>query len=384
MDQPRAEKTTQEKPDFPRKPRILVAPLDWGLGHATRCIPLIRALIAAGAEVWIGAENSIETLLRMEFPQLSFIPLPGYRVRYSRSGSGLFARMLVQAPSILKAIRSENAWLKKMMNEKKFDAVIADNRFGLSHPDIPCVFMTHQLVIKSPSGKLLEGFLRKKNYRYINRFSECWIPDQAGDNNLAGELSHPTRKPDIPLRYIGWLSRFSSSSKLEREGHVLVIISGPEPQRTLFENKIIREISQYPATATIVRGLPGSAPLIPSTSMLHFYNHLPTEELNKEIASAEYVIARSGYSTIMDIVSLGKKSILVPTPGQSEQIYLGNYLTEKNIALSIPMNQFSIQSGLNKAKGFRYVIATPPVNDLLDKAINSLFSLALAGKKEKW
>ena len=151
MDQSGNEKTGLTGQSLLRNPRILVAPLDWGLGHATRCIPLIRALLSAGAEVWIAAEGMQETLLKDEFPALSFLPLKGYRVRYARSAAGLFARMLFQAPLILKAIRKEHEWLVEMAKENAFDAIISDNRYGLYHSDIPCIFMTHQLYIKSLS-----------------------------------------------------------------------------------------------------------------------------------------------------------------------------------------------------------------------------------------
>src|SRR5436190_11979509 len=296
-----------------RKLRILVAPLDWGLGHATRCIPIIQHLLKADVEVWLAGEGAQEKLLADEFPDLPFLSLHGYRIRYARSAIGLVKNILFQAPKIVKAIRNENKWLAKMIDEHHFDAVISDNRYGLYHQNTPCIFITHQLKIKSPLGKWTERILQKRNYKYINQFTECWVPDIDDEYGLAGELSHPFKKPVIPIHYIGWLSRLNTVSVNiinETKDHLLIILSGPEPQRSLLEDKIIKEIANYRGTATIVRGLPTSPSLIPSTSMIHFYNHLPAEELNKEMQKAEYIISRSGYSTIMDIIKLKKKSIL--------------------------------------------------------------------------
>ncbi len=348
------------------KKRILVAPLDWGLGHATRCIPIIRELLAQDCEVWLAGEGAQEKLLKEEFPLLSFLPLEGYRVRYSRSAIGLSLSIFRQTHKILSAIKKENDWLKKMIAEYHFDAVISDNRFGLYHASVPCVFMTHQLAIKSPLGKWSEKFLQKRNYRYINRFTACWVPDlpagqagMKGENNLAGELSHPAKKPNVTVRYIGPLSRFDSLSPasardLSRKGHLLIMLSGPEPQRSILEDKIVKEIGQYNGTATIVRGLPGSPSLIPSTNMLRFYNHLPADELFKEIMQAEYVIGRCGYSTVMDLAALQKKSILIPTPGQTEQEYLSGHLGKKQIAFCVSQKEFSLDDALAKANQFSY------------------------------
>jgi uncharacterized protein (TIGR00661 family) len=343
-----------------RKLRILVAPLDWGLGHATRCIPIIYELLSRDCDVWIGANGMQEALLKEEFPGLSFLPLAGYNVKYGRSAAGMLWNMFSQSGKILSAIKQENAWLKKMIDEYDFDGVISDNRYGLYHKDISCIFITHQLTIKTPFGKWAERLLRIRNYKYINRFTGCWVPDEAGENNLAGELSHPKRKPVVPLKYIGPLSRFEmlndTAHDAVHKGHLLFILSGPEPQRTILENKVIRDIAHYPGTATVVRGLPGGLNLVPSTNTIKFYNHLTAEELNKEMNQAEYIISRSGYSTIMDLTKLQKKSILIPTPGQTEQKWLAKYLSEKKIAITISQKDFSLSSALGSARSFSYSI----------------------------
>ena len=365
-----------------RKPRILVAPLDWGLGHATRCIPVIYELLHQGCEVWLATDGPQEALLTHEFPELLFLSLPGYRVKYGLAAPAMVWSILLQTPKIVRAIKNENNWLKKMVNEHDFDAVISDNRYGLYHSSIPCIIITHQLNIKSKLGKWSERLLRKMNYKYINHFTECWVPDDEGGNNLAGELSHPEKNPTIPLRYVGLLSRFEnisvlphSSSAAAGKEHLLIVLSGPEPQRTLLENIVIKDIAHYNGSATIVRGLPGVLNLIPSTNSIKFYNHLPAEELNKEMNPAEFIISRSGHSTVMDITKLHKKSILIPTPGQTEQEYLASYLRQKKMALNISQKTFSLTSALQQARSFPYSIAgkgESPLPQIIAQFIQSL------------
>ena len=337
-----------------RKFRILVAPLDWGLGHATRCVPIVKELLGNDCDVWLAGEGLQEALLRSEFSYLPFLHLTGYNIKYSRTSEGLLLKLLLQMPRIISSIKAEHRWLNRTIKAHGFDAVISDNRFGLYHSHVPSVFITHQLSIKSPLGKWNEGILQKWNYNYINRFKECWVPDFAGENNLAEELSHPMTMPHVPVKYVDILSRFEKKEEREIKDRLVFMLSGPEPQRTILENKIINEVSHYPGTATIVRGLPSTQSVIPSTGMIKFYNHLSAKELNEEIEKADWVISRSGYSTIMDLAKLQKKSILIPTPGQTEQEYLAKELWQKKIAFSIEQKEFSLSPVLEQAKKFNY------------------------------
>jgi hypothetical protein len=354
------------------KPRILVAPLDWGLGHTTRCIPLIHELLAQHADVYLAGNQRQAALFAEEFPTLPLLPLEGYNIRYGASAGGLFRSMVMQAPKIMHSIRNEHTWLKSIIYEHGIDVVISDNRYGLHHPGIPCIFLTHQLTIRTPLGKWGERLVQKKNYSYINRFTECWVPDQENGENLAGDLSHPRRHPAVPVKYIGPLSRLQPVGIPARKHHLLFILSGPEPQRTILENKIISEAIQYPGTATIVRGLPDEATIIPSTNMIVFYNHLPAAVLAREMMQAEYIISRSGYSTVMDLAVMGRKSIFIPTPGQTEQEYLGKYLQEKQFAPCIEQKHFSIEHALQLAGNFSYRTHVVPGNNVLRSHIAAL------------
>jgi uncharacterized protein (TIGR00661 family) len=357
-----------------QKPRILVAPLDWGLGHATRCVPIIQELLKQDCDVVLAGEGMQASLLKNEFPQLAFLSLPGYRIKYPVSGKNMMWKMIWQLPGLNDAIKEEHEWLKQKVKEWKFDAIISDNRYGLYHKKIPAVIITHQLQIKSP-WKWTTFLLRKIMYRYINRFTECWIPDNEGQENLAGELAHPSAMPLIPVYYIGALSRLKKTGIAEKKNHLLVMLSGPEPQRSIFETIIIRQISQYNGTATVLRGLPSALSIIPSTNSIYFYNHLSSKELNEEMQKAELVIARSGYSSIMDAMSLQKKCILVPTPGQPEQEYLAAYLSEKNIALAMQQTNFSLADALLQASVFGYRQTDASPGSTVQKTILRFISL---------
>ena len=359
-----------------RKSRILVAPLDWGLGHTMRCIPIIKELLAQNFEVFAAGDPQQERLLKTEFPSLAFLPLKGYGVRYSKKN--LLLKLISQVPGIMLQIRDEHRWLKQAVTTHHIDAVISDNRFGLYHQEIPTVFITHQLQIKTSLGGPIEKFLRNWNYRFINRFSACWVPDGNGPESVAGELSHPMVLPKTPVTYIGLLSRFQPLDAAfefpkPQPGHILFILSGPEPQRSLLEDKVINDVSHYPGTATIVRGLPSSLSTVPSTSMIKVFNHLPSNELRREIEKAEAVISRSGYSTIMDLISFGKKTILIPTPGQTEQEYLAAHLHHRGIAFTIPQKEFSLVQVLEHVKTFHFQVPIFPAAKLKEAVQRLLF-----------
>jgi uncharacterized protein (TIGR00661 family) len=354
-----------------RKFRILVAPLDWGLGHVTRCVPIIKEFLANDCDVWLAGDGTQEVLLRSEFPNLPFLSLPGYDIEYSKTSVGLLWKLILQAPRIISSIKAEHRWLNRIIKTHGIDAVISDNRFGLYHSYAPCVFVTHQLNIKSPLGKWNERLLQKWNYKYVNRFKECWVPDLAGEDNLAGELSHPSIPPGVSVKYIDPLSRFEKGEIQEVQGRLLFILSGPEPQRTILENKIINEVSRYARTASIVRGLPSSQSVIPSTGMIKVYNHLSSSELNQEIEKADWVIGRSGYSTIMDLAKLQKKSILIPTPGQTEQEYLAQLLFQKKAAYAVGQKEFFLNPVLGEATKFNYRFSSLGNQDGLRIAVKS-------------
>jgi uncharacterized protein (TIGR00661 family) len=367
--------------NYDQKPRILVAPLDWGLGHTTRCVPIIKELLSQNCQIWVAANASQKALLQQQFQTLNYLNLEGYSIQYGKTRFGLFLKILLQIPRIKRRIKDENQWLKKEVETYNFDAVISDNRYGFTHDKIPCIFITHQLTIKSPLGKWSEQFLQNWNYRFINKFTECWVPDIEEQGNFAGELSHPAKKPIIPLRYIGWLSRFEKLPIATIKNNLLVLLSGPEPQRSILENKIIEELKNYNGQVTVVRGLPTASTFIPSMGNITFYNHLATEELSKIIHEAEFIISRCGYSTVMELILLKKKSILIPTPGQTEQEYLAKHLSRNQVAFCTSQNHFSLKSALAAAMNFDYKFPERKQTNSLKNKIQQFIS-SLAGHRE--
>lgn len=341
--------------ETPTKLQILIAPLDWGLGHATRCIPIIKMLIACEQVVVLAAEGKQADLLRQEFPNLELLPLSGYRLSYSKFRNLTGWKIFFQIPKILISIKQERRWLDTLLQKKQIDLVISDCRFGLHNKKVRTIFITHQLTIKSPMAKWTEKILRKMNYNFINKFNECWVPDFQGKQNLAGELSHPPSLPETPVKYIGGLSRFNTSvhHTENKQYDVLVILSGPEPQRSIWEKKILNDLQQYSGRAALVRGLPGQQANInvPNTDI---YNHLTAEQLNSIVLRSQLVISRPGYTTVMDLVKLRKKSVMVPTPGQSEQEYLGEYLMQQQLCVCMHQRAFTIRDALKKASLFSY------------------------------
>ena len=334
---------------------FLVAPLDWGLGHATRCIPVIKELLINRVEVVIAAEGAVKSLLQKEFPGLEFIDLPGYNIRYSKSKKGLALKMLLQTPKILFRIYSEHKWLKNLVKQRLITAVISDNRFGLYHKSVPCIYITHQLQIKT-GNSLLDTITQKIHYSFIKKYTHCWVPDFEAKPNVAGELSHPLNMLSN-INYIGCVSRFEKKEAVEKKYDLLIIISGPEPQRSLFEQVLLQQLKNFSGHAMLIRGLRGNDQTIePGNKNIVIKNHLGAEELNIVIQQSGIVISRSGYTTVMDLIKLRKKAILIPTPGQTEQEYLAAYLHQQKLFFSTQQQDFSLQKVLDASKDFSFSI----------------------------
>jgi uncharacterized protein (TIGR00661 family) len=310
--------------------RILVSPLDWGLGHATRCIPVIEELITHfNARVTVAVNGPQRAIIKEAFPRISYLTAPEYHVKYNKNRAATIARLAFSVPAILKAIRLEASWLESLASKQDFDLIISDNRYGLSHPSIPSILITHQLLVKTPFGTTADRLVQNRLFRLINRFTECWVPDYPSEPSLAGALSHPVHMPGIPVRYIGPLSRLQPM-KPKESVQLLVLLSGPEPQRTILESIVLKQWEENPGDSMVmVRGLPGHSGPAPQISRARIYNHLSSMELSQEVANSQLILCRSGYSSVMDLLPLGKKCIMVPTPGQTEQEYLAKHLSRQ-------------------------------------------------------
>lgn len=351
-----------------KQKNILLAPLDWGLGHTTRCIPIIKTLLKEDITIFLAGNASQKTILNNEFPQLTFLDLAGYNISYGKNKFDLWYKLLTQMPELLKKINNEQQWLQKTIKKYDIHAVISDNRYGLYHTDIPTVLITHQLSIQAPS--IIKSFIQKINYKYINRFTTCWIPDYEGKNNLGGVLSHPQKLPETPINYVGPLSRMLEMPISKKENLLLFILSGPEPQRTIFEHKILAQLPLKNFEAIIVRGLPNDNIELPKINHTTIYNYLPTTVLNQLMCEATFVISRTGYTTVMDIAATKSKSILIPTPGQTEQEYLAAHLEKQQMAITANQASFDLEKLVEKALLYEYQFPVIVNSDLLQAVIN--------------
>ena len=333
--------------------KVLVAPLDWGLGHATRDISIIRALIANGYEVILGAEGTQASLLQTEFPTLTILPLAGYHIHYSKTKLGFLFTILQQVPRVYGVIKNEHRWLERIIDEHQIDLVISDNRFGLHSKKIPCIFITHQLTVKAPFT-WLEKLMQRVNYSFINQFSCVWVPDMAGDKNIAGILSHPVRLPEIPVTYLGLVSRFQFHTETKQYDYC-VLLSGPEPQRTLLEKMILKDAASIQGKILLVRGKPGSNEVLDVPENVAVKNHLPTKELQTALLQSDIIVCRGGYTSVMELLSLKKKMLVIPTPGQTEQEYLAIRLMEEQICFSTTQDKLNCVRDFVLAKEFDFV-----------------------------
>lgn len=326
--------------------RVLVAPLNWGLGHATRCVPIIRALIARGITPVIAVEGLSLHFLQQEFPNLEYVNFEGVRIRYSGSNSQVLS-MARQIPKVLSAIRAEHRELNKIIENYNIDCVISDNRFGLWSSKVYSIYITHQMMIKAPrSIKWCEPLLWLCHRYFITRYNECWIPDYDDERTLAGDLAHKYPLPSN-AKFIGPLSRFMSQESafdsvlpvarvewntvkevmpqfnlLEKYDN-MISISGPEPHRSIMEAWAVRKYQSLPQKTLVVRGVPHDY----ESSAIHFGSvtvvpHLLSPLFLYYLQSSGNIICRAGYSSIMDLNILGRCATLIPTPGQTEQEYL--------------------------------------------------------------
>jgi len=330
--------------------KIIVAPLNWGLGHSTRCIPIINALIEEGFTPIIASDGAALKLLQKEFPELKSYRLPSYNIKYTKKGTRLKYRMLYDSLRIIKSVKREKSIIEKIVNKEGVIGIISDNRFGVRCKNVPSIYMTHQMNVFSGNTTFLTTLLHQK---VISKFDGCWIPDYNDDSSLAGILSD-VNSSNIDIKYIGALSRFTYR-EVPKKLNLLILLSGPEPQRTILEKIIFDELKEYDKKVLIVRGIISDKQEITRIKNIKIINYMLKEELENSINESEFILARSGYSTIMDLEKLKAKAFFIPTPGQFEQEYLAKHLEQKKIAPYSNQQDFKINmlEKINDYSGFK-------------------------------
>ena len=332
-------------------PVVLVAALDWGLGHATRSIPVIKLLQQRDVKIILGSAGRAAQLWKDEFPQLEHIELPAYNPSYPADGNMVW-HMALQSKRLLGVISQERALLPQLIQQHGITHVISDSRFGLVHPSVPSVFITHQVYIQMPGlMRVFQPLVNYLNHGYIKQFTRCWIPDWPAIPNLSGDLGHGAAITKRKFRYIGPLSRMTASEKaVEQDYEVVAMCSGPEPQRTIFEEKLRQQLPGIPGRKLLILGKPEMGKEIKQENYLEVAGHLDTETLSQVMQRAKTIVCRSGYSTLMDLNALGLKAILVPTPGQTEQIYLGKRMARLARHITQFQDDLNLEAGIAKAQ----------------------------------
>ena len=327
------------KPNFKiiKAKRILLSPLNWGIGHAARLVPIANYLHQQGAEVFICASGAALSLLQLECTYATFVNDVPFEITYGKSNYSQILKLTLQLPKMFAQVYREQQLLKKLVVKYNIEFVISDNRYGLYHHKIPCVFITHQINIKVPFAAFIVNLL---NHYFIKKFDACWVPDfEQADLSLAGELSSNHHLQNV--NYIGTLSRGSKTNIVtDKNAPILYLLSGVEPQRSLFEKIILEYHSQHPHSAILIRGTTTCKEIIQQNHNLIVYTICDAKQLQSLVAECKYVVCRSGYSSIMDLVHWQKNAVLVPTPGQNEQEYLAHYLSQKQWFYCINQNNF--------------------------------------------
>lgn len=309
--------------------KILISPLDWGLGHATRLIPIIKKLSDNGNDIIIAGNGKSFALIKKYFDNAQFIPFYSIHFKYSKNGLNIFNYFII-AFQIIWQTFYEHFKLKKIIKLYKIDIIISDNRYGLFNKNVKSYFITHQLNVILPkylsfANPLINSYLRY----YLKKYDQILIPDyQAYNESLAGKLSHPSNYNKLPITYIGPLSRFDKLyiSKNEKQYDVVILISAPLSYCKL----IVKKLIDFASLNTSVSFAIISPYLFRSNhTNLTIINSPDDIQWLSIVSNAKNIISTAGYSTIMDLFLINKNAILVPVKGQTEQEYLANYLNNK-------------------------------------------------------
>lgn len=307
--------------------KILIAPLDWGLGHAARCVPIINHLINKKLEIIIAGSHSTNYYLEKHFPDLEYVLLPTAKISYSKSGM-LSPKFLLSILRFAIKIQKEHKAIEQIIEEKGIKYLISDNRLGLYTKKAKTFYLTHQLTFDNGYLCKIAAFVMKKVHtHYIKKYDYCCVPDVNSELALAGKLT----KSSLKTHYIGPQSRFSGQKfKTINSDFDLLILSGVEPQRTIFENIVVEKYkSSAERKLVIIRGLLDPNAELHFASNISYFNNPSDSQFAELVLSAERIFCRSGYSTLCDLAALKRRAILIPTPRQPEQQYLAKYFHEK-------------------------------------------------------
>jgi hypothetical protein len=364
---------------------VLVCPLDWGLGHASRMIPVIQQYLVSGYNVLLGGSGKSGELLKLTFPGLPFICLPSAVIRYAQNAHWFWPRLICQIPGMIIFAFKEHHYIKSIVAKHRINILISDNRYGLFCRKAYCIFVTHQISPVLPTSLSWTEYLLHLVLRtIILQYNECWIPDTPDQKeNLSGKLSHRFRIPKNAV-YVGILSRFHSmravpSAEQKDNYELVIILSGPEPQLNLLLQSLWKIAININRKTLLVTGFNMEYPSDSARNkMITMVSHLDSQEFCQVLSNAGVIICRSGYSSIMDLVALRKEALLIPTPGQPEQEYLAEYLTQKGYFSYVRQDQLDSEAilrylherPLTKNCNMPFIKSSLPIKSISDKKYN--------------
>ena len=336
----------------PSQKRILYAVLNWGLGHAVHSVQMIRSL-SENNEVILAATGRALAFLKDEFPHLQSINLPDYTIQYASKQRFLVVRLILQVPAMLVSLLREHWQTEKIVRERDVDLIISDNRYGVYSRNVPSFFITHQLRFKLPRTiRKFEVISEWFNRWYFRKYTGVLVLDEQGKENMTGDLAHSGKICRHPkLTYIGLWSTVHKENVLQ-DIDVLAVISGPEPHREIFGKKVIEQMKNMPGNKVVILGKPEDTGKDYSYPGLQVYSFKNRKEVNALLNRAKIVVCRSGYSSTMDLVSLKKPALMVPTPGQTEQEYQAEYYRDKGYFYMVSQEEMNLSVDLKTAKKF--------------------------------
>ncbi len=301
---------------------VLVAPLNWGLGHAVRCIPIIRWLTGHCKSVIIASDGAALDFLRKEFPNLPYDILPGYNIRYTYNN--IVLNLIMGAYHIISAAIKEHLLLKKIVRKHQISVILSDNRLGMYNTTTKSIYITHQVNLLHPVQWISRTGTRVHRW-FISKYDHCLIPDFGGDAALCPALSHGLH---TNCTLIGPVTEIKKLN-IPQVTDILIILSGPEPQRTILEKLLL--INLVVLTEYKIKLIRGTDELLKydtdNNPHISIINTASRKEVEYYLNSSRLLISRTGYTSVMDVSDLDIKAIWIPTPGQTEQEYLADRLS---------------------------------------------------------